>query len=232
MTQGKKCCIVLSKQSVFYWLLFVFVLACILFPADFYQIKKLSFAALIILGIYKIAACLCYRRYRTVLFMGVVFPIGTILHSVLLGSSLGNAISDGYTGVFFLLMILICEFNLDYEMIVIKALRILCYITLLIVILDLLGIANVNAPNAIRNFIYNYNIGFIGKSTAYAAYYKVFIKTSPLLLILLYDSFEKRKWVDVAASFLALILSGTRANIFVSFVLLLALVFFVKTDSP
>ena len=231
MTLKIKYSMVLSKKSILYVLLYIFVLSCILFPADFHHIKKLSFVALMLLGLDRIVACIGYYRYRIVFFIGIVFPVGTILHSILLGSNISNAVLDGYTGIFFLLMILICEFDIDYENILKKSLKILCYITLLLVILDLLGIADVNSSNAIRNFIYDNNIGFIGKSSEYAAYYKVFIKTSPLLIVLLYDSFEKKRWIDVAASFLALNLSGTRANIFVSFGLLFAMIFLVETNT-
>ena len=211
--------------------LFVFFLSCILFPADFYHIKKISFVVALLLGWGKIIECIGFPKYRPVLFFAIIFPIGTIIHSMILGSELGRAVSDGYTGILFLLLIVICEYNINYEAMLIKCLKILCYITLLLVILDIAGISDLNVHTPIRKFIYDYGIGYVGKSFAYAAYYKVFIKTSPLLILLLCYSFDNRKWIDVVLSFIALVLSGTRANIFVSFGLLMSMFFLYKTEN-
>ena len=156
--------------------LFVFFLSCILFPADFYHIKKISFALALLLGMNKIIECIGLPKYRSVLFFAIIFPIGTIVHSLLLGGEIGRVISDGYTGVLFLLLIVICEYNIDYEAMLIKCLKILCYITILLAVLDFAGVSDLNMDTPIRNFIYDHSIGYVGKSFAYAAYYKVFIK--------------------------------------------------------
>ena len=221
----------LSKRNIIKFLTFLFVVSCVLFPADLYGIKKISFALVIFLGINQVIDRIFTRQYRVVLFMGIVFPICTIVHSVILGSSLGNAIGEGYTGVLFLLLIVVYEYDIDYERILLISLKFLCGVIIILALLDLTGISDVNQPTIIRNFIYDNNIGFIGKSVNYAAYYKIYIKTSSLLIILLWYSFNNKKWIDLTASVVALTLSGSRANIIVAFILLIAMFFLYPTSN-
>lgn len=230
MAKDSRFVITISKLKFLNFILTFFIIICLFFPADFYNLKKIAFGLLIMIGINKILY-LFSAKYRPVFFMALIFPLGTILYSMLLGSSFSDAFSSGYAGVLFFILIIVCEYNIDYESILIRCLKFLCYAIILIALLDFFNIYDVNAMNPIREFIYENHMGVIGKSEAYAAYYKLFFKTSPLLIVLLYYSFERKKWIDMILSFCALILSGTRGNIFVAFILLIIMVFTHKTKT-
>ena len=63
-------------------------------------------------------------------------------------------------------------------------------VTIGIVCLDMVGIINVNEVNEIRNFIYEWEIGFSGKSSVYSAYYKEFSKTSPCFYLMMHGKLK------------------------------------------
>ena len=110
----------LSKEKVINALLIVFIGVCVFFPADIFHLKLLTFAALVLLGFNVYAKVIFLHKYRIVLFISVVFPLGTIIQSILLGSSVSNAFLGGYTGMMFLLYILIEELNIDYRRVLIN----------------------------------------------------------------------------------------------------------------
>ena len=228
MAKDSRFVITISKIKFLNFILTLFIIICLFFPADFYNLKKITFGLLIMIGINKILY-LFSAKYRSVFFMALIFPLGTILYSMLLGSSFSDAFSSGYAGILFLLLIVVCEYNIDYESILIRCLKFLCYAIILIALLDFFNIYDVNAMNPVRAFIYENQMGVIGKSESYASYYKLFFKTSPLLIVLLYYSFEKKKWIDIFFCFSALVLSGTRGNIFVAFILSIIMVFTYET---
>lgn len=200
---------------------FCFLFICIFFPGDPYNLKIVFFFILCIFGIrafiIQIKRCNCID----VLFMGSIYPIILMLWSVLLTGNISMAISGAYPAVLILLVIIVKEYKINYEKNMMFLLQLLAIATIAIVFLDIIGISSVNGSNALRNFFYQYDMGLMGKSVAYAAYYKVFFKASPLLLIFLPYCFEKGKTGMAFVALIALYLSGTRANIFIATVIFL-----------
>lgn len=213
-------------------LLFTFLFICIFFPADYYSLKKISFALLIVYNLKNILFKIGYGQYMVVFCISIIFPVGTIIQSLILGSDLSVAILSGYAGVFFLLYIIVAEKKIDYERVLMFLLKILSIVIVTIVILDMLHFFDVNADSGFKTFVYEHDIALMGKSSMYAAYYKVFFKTSPLLLILVNHSLDNKQWIFALLGILGLIFSGTRANIFVLCAFLAVRIFFteVRTD--
>lgn len=208
----------------------IFVMVCVLFPADFHHLKQISFFVVIVAGMKKLLRGFPQRKYQFVYFMGIIFPVCTIVQSILRGSTPGGAVSGGYTAILFLLLVIIREYDINYEKLIIFALKIIAFATVFIVLLDVVHIIDVNADTAIRRFMYGYGIGLMGKSPAYSTYYKVFIKTSPLLLILLNYCIDNKKKVMTFITIVAMFLSGTRANLFVMLVFLVFKIFTLNSD--
>ena len=210
----------LSNRKMVTFFMAAFIIVSVWFPADFYHLKQITFFLTIVFGSYQLAKQFANRRYLWVYMMGIVFPAMIILQSILRGSSFGAAFSGGYTATLFFLLILVMEYDIEYEKYLMFALRVVAYVTVLIVLLDVIGVIDANGDNFIRNFIYQHGIGLMGKSSAYSSYYKIFIKTSPLLILLLNYSIDKRDIFHVIICIVAL-LFGTRANLFIMLLLLL-----------
>ena len=74
-------------------------------------------------------------------------------------------------------------YHIDFEKILYRILMILLGCYLFVLVTDLLGIFDINS-SVLRRFFYQYEMGYMGKSTSYSFYYKFFWKTCPLLLLL------------------------------------------------
>ena len=209
-------------------LLFTFLFICIFFPADYYNLKKISFVLLIVYNLKKILFKIGYGQYMVVFCISIIFPVGTVIQSLILGSELNVAILSGYAGAFFLIYIIVAENKIDYEKVLIFLLKILSIVIVAIVISDMLHFFDVNADSGFKTFIYEHDIALMGKSPMYAAYYKVFFKTSPLLLILVNYSLDRKQWLFAFLGISGLIFSGTRANIFVLCAFLAIRIFFTE----
>lgn len=198
-----------------------FLFICLFFPGDPYNLKLLFFFLLCASSIGAFVSVARVRRYSYILIMGIIFPAIIMVWSSVIGGNIYASISEAYCPFLILLTIVIVVYDIPYEKLLMKLLQWMVVATLLIIALDLIGIIDVNGNNFIRNSFYAYDMGIMGKSAAYAAYYKVFFKASPILLLLLPYCFERNKYGVAIATFVAIVFSGTRGNIFVG-----AVVFF------
>lgn len=99
----------------------------------------------------------------------------------------------GYPAVILLIVIVDTEAELSYEKMFRWTVNTLAFTILILVVLDILQICDIN-HSYIRELIYRYGIGFIGKSENYAFYYKVFLRCSPLIIYTFaYAVFKKKR---------------------------------------
>ncbi len=220
--------VVIKKRLINKLLISLFVVVSIIFPNDIYSMKKVIFISLIIVNIKHILIQIFYRKYRWCLYFGIIFPIGLFLYSVMLTSDLLNSFTRSYPAFLILIVIIIDYYYIDYENILLKSIEVLAIIIIFIALLDIVNIIDVNS-GPIRDFIYAHEIGYIGKSCQYPFYYKIFIKSSPLLVFLLFKSFNDSHHILAAMTTVSLILSGTRANILFSIILLI--IFYLNNQS-
>lgn len=211
---------IITKKSINHFFLFVFFTICIFFPADPYHVKLIALAILLILNGVLIAKKIGSAEYKPVFFFGFVFPIVIMLHSTLLTGNVVASISGAYSPVIFLLLIPIIEQGHSFKKHVLLLLKVMSVCVLLIAIADVVGTFDVNGANFIRNSFYKYGMGMMGKSHAYSSYYRIYFKTSPLLVLLLDDSISKQDYKWILATFGALWFTGTRANVFSALIIL------------
>ena len=209
------------KNGIMTFFLVGFLLICLFFPGDPYHIKLLFFAAACIYGIGTLAHQFKCGRYGLIFLMGILYPAAIIISSAIMTGNVSAAASGGYPAVLIVLVILINEDQIPYEKLLMVLLQLMVLATLALIAMDAVGIYSVNAPNIIRNAFYGFDMGLMGKSPEYAAFYKVFFKASPLMIMLLPYCFRNRKYLMACLTLLALVFSGTRANILVGMVVFL-----------
>lgn len=199
-------------------LLALFLLICIFFPGDPLQLKIIFFVLLVLLEIGTILICFKQNKHTYIFIMGLFYPLFLMLQSSIVYGDVYAAIQGAYPGLLLLLVIIIYENDLPFEKYVVILLKLLALLTIFIVVIDFIGAIDINQEGFIRNLIYQYDMGIAGKSTSYAMYYKVFFKASPLILLLIPYAFEndEKRWAVLAV--VALLFSGTRANIIVGVV--------------
>lgn len=192
----------------------VFVTINVLFPGDIFNLKKIMFFIILLLNIRTLLLGMMKRENRFIVFFGFIFPILLIIYSTLLTGSLWVSFTRSFAAFLFLAMIIIRESNMNIEKIVLNAVKLIAILTIGLVLLDMLHLININAPSWIREMMYGLDMGLMGKSPTYPLYYKVFFKTSPLVVFLLFRSFYKDNLIWVVMAIMTLIVSGTRANAF------------------
>lgn len=209
------------KLDVRKWIMIGFLFICIFFPGDPYGIKFIFLFPLLASGIGVFLKSIQNNKYIYIFIMGVLYPIIIMMWSSIVGGKIIASVSEAYPPVLLLLVIIIVEYDIPYEKIFVLLLKIMVILLLVIVILDLIGIIDVNQSSFFRNAFYNYDMGLMGKSPEYAAFYKVFFKASPLLLVLIPYCYEKNEFLMAVLTLVACIFSGTRANIFCAVIIFL-----------
>lgn len=219
--------VIINKKNIDKNLLIIFIFICILFPNDFLGIKKISFIILLLCNASLILANI--KKINIIAFYGFWFPIILIIHSFLLTKNLENAIYRNFCCFMLLLIIPIYHYNIDFEKYLLNLTWIIVGLTLTIFIFDVIGLFDVNSNYFLRNFFYSQNIGVMGKSVGYSMYYKIFMKTSPLLCFTLFDQIKKQNKIKLCCVVIALIISGTRANVL--FAIGLGIIYLIKNNS-
>jgi len=207
----------------------LFVLFAVIMPQDEYNIK---IGSLIIVLVLNILPILNLNGYSKAIFLfGFILTSYNIIISIFLTKDIIGNISVGYPGYILLLYPIIKNSNIDFKWIVICALKLLAYLTAAIAILDLLGIL-VFESNPIVIWLITTGNAMIGRGSHLMLYYMVFIKTSPLLFIGLMYGFKNKKLYYIILFTIAILLSGTRANVFALVIAwaLAIFLFYIKTS--
>lgn len=204
----------ISRKNVILLFLALYLFVCIMFPLDKYSLKIIFFLIICILSIPEFVFAVTSRQINDVFIMGTVFPLLMVTLSFINNNNIYAAVSGSYVCCLILLVIPIYFLGIgkEFKSILMTILWIETLAILIIFLADFLGLFNVNADTPLRTFVYDMGSGYIGKSNAYSSYYRIYFKTSPLILFLLDDSWERKKWGRVFLSAFALYLSGTRAN--------------------
>ena len=217
------------KKEINTILIIVFLFNVIFLPNDTFFLKKASFALLILLNL---------SSFRPInnkdgiffLFFGALFPIATILKSILLmGDPVGNFM-EGFSGFMFLIYFVIKRYEIDFETILMKVLMMLAWFMVVMALLDYAHILPTRS-NPLLMWFHDSANAMIGKGENHAFGIIYFMKASPLLLIALPYQIRRNKIVSVLVVFYALILSGTRANVLLA-VMVLFSCYIYKDKNP
>lgn len=182
----------LKKRNVISFLIIICLFVCIFFPADKYNLKIITLFCMGIVGYGILINKIEKKKYLFISLFGLVYPIFTIVHSIVLTQNIVNPIKRGYVPLLLIIVIFCLEYKVDYKKWMIRFLKAEAFIIVAIVVFDIIGIIDVN-NGPIRAFVYTYDIAFMGKSPEYTSYYKIFFKTSPLILFLIDYAWQKRE---------------------------------------
>jgi hypothetical protein len=213
--------------------IFIFTIFCVFAPADVLNLKKGFFAITVILGgPLLVVNSVNYKNDRLLLFIAIGYPVIFILASVLLfNNSLSNAITIGHCGIYFLLYFLIVDGKIPYQKTFIFALSLEAIFIFFCGVLHYAGIMPVSV-NPLLQYLYQSGdamVGFGSYATSFGL--MIFIKTSPLLIVLLGYTLQQKRYFLCVVCFLALLFSGTRANTFTGIILIFIYVLAAKANT-
>lgn len=198
----------LKRINIF--LLYLFSAFSVIIPNDYHNIKKILFVVLLVVN--SIAIYYESKHKSVIIIFGIIFPVSTILFSLVVSNaSAFEVISRGYVGIYLLLVLVVGRFNIDFYKIALFAVKVVCLIICLSVLLDLFSVLSIYR-NPILMFLNDNGSAKIGKGIAYISMgYMVYLQTSALLLLLVYDSYVKRNIMWLALSCISIFFTGSRA---------------------
>lgn len=199
-------------STINFYFVQVFIIYSFFFPSDLYNIKKIAFIGISILNIPILMKEKLNKEDIWILIIGTGFPIITILYSIFLTNEISSSITQGIAPFFFILLLFIQKNELDFERMILISTILLILFYVVVIVLDLTKIVDVGSAGS--HWAQKVGIGYFGKDTSNPFYYKVFVKTSPLLVIPFFYGLEKKNYALTILSYICMVLSGTKANVF------------------
>ncbi len=206
----------IKKHSVVSLFLIIYLFVCIFFPLDPYKLKIIILALMFCYSHKEYASFLSKMHYTSIFLIGCIYPCILFLLSFIRSRNISNSASQAYIPILLLIIVPVLYNDINFEKMISVILFVEAILVVSIIALDVLHIYDVN-DSPIRKFYYDWGMGYMGKSHAYAAYYKVFFKTSPMLILLFDYAWRNKKIIICVITALAMLFSGTRANIIVLF---------------
>ncbi|MFS0980944.1 hypothetical protein [Enterococcus casseliflavus] len=209
------------------YMIIFFLFFALLTPADSLKLKLLSFICILIINTNKILSFLTMKKNLFYTFFIVIFPLILFVLSSLKNQDWIELVKFFY--IFsYLLLIPICEYRgINLLKYFIYILNVIAFIIVVSAILDGVGILSIN-NNPLLMFLNNAGEAQISVSQFAIFHYVIFLNASPLVLISFSYYLFKRNYSLALIHFLALIWSGTRANIYLGIAMILLYIYFDK----
>lgn len=209
------------------YMIIFFLFFALLTPADSLKLKLLSFVCILIININKILSFLTMKKNLFYTFFIVIFPLMLFVLSSFKNQDWIELVKFFY--IFsYLLLIPICEYRgINLLKYFIYVLNVIAFIIVVSALLDRVGILTINT-NPLLMFLNDAGEAQISVSQFAIFHYVIFLNASPLVLISFSYYLFKRNYSLALIHFLALIWSGTRANIYLGIAMILLYIFFDK----
>jgi len=219
--------IIFDRKKINEILLTLYMLSAAYTPSDTFYVKKISLLLLLVLNFD------CFLRIKgkdekIVFFFGFALTSFNILWSIIVSGAVYQNISVGYPGYILLLYFVIKDYRIDFKRIFLTVVFCMAVFTVIVGLLSVTGIRSVYDSDFVMWFHRSSN-AMIGEGGHLVLGFMVFMKTSPMFLLASAYSFKEGKFFEAFIFQVALIFSGTRANIFVSLIFLwLTIIFCTK----
>lgn len=213
-------------------LLTLLVWSIALFAYDKYNIKTTLLCIVLLYNIETIIRHIInYRKNRIVFIFAIIFPVLLCFLSVVInGRGLVESVSGVYVCIYLLLVFILEDSDFDICKALNQIMTFLAFLLIIIGLLDFTGIVDLYS-NGLCTIIKNLNEGAFYKNSNAIFYYVLFIKTSPLLVFNFIYTLVFKKYIQAVITVIALIWSGTRANIYITAVMLIIyLLFIIKSN--
>lgn len=204
------------RKSIFYSLnkilLYLAIFFAIFMPADSLNIKKGLFFIVILMNTPIIYYDIKEWKFPCICFYAMIYPLMLFMFSFISGGYLQESISNTYFWGYLFFIFIIDRYKYDYEKMLINVLLALALFILFLVGADFWGLIDVNT-HYIPSYLHSAGEAMIGRVDWYPLKYIIFLKASPLLVFALFYYLEKKKYMFTVLIFIALVFSGTRANL-------------------
>jgi len=209
---------IVVRKSINSFLLTGLVVFSLLTPADSLGFKKIFLGLVLFFNFDVIING--YIKSPKFAFITVFIPIYILCISLIFKCSLSIIVSGVYIFAYLPIAFVIEKQKFDISSIVIVSTNIIAFIIVFSAFLDFIGIVSIYS-NPILYWLRTNSEAQISKSQYAMFLYVIFLKASPILLYNFVHYLKNRRYVLAIYIFLAVIFTGTRANIFTcAFILL------------
>lgn len=193
-------------------LLMNYIFNALFIPYDNFSLKKVALVLLILLN-FK-----CFLKMKTkdewiAFFYGTVVMMANVIQSTIVCGMLTENLKVGYTFSILLLYPIIKQNFINFRQLLVLGTRMLAYFIIICFLLDFIGVLSIYG-NPILMWLYATENANVGKYSSLLIGISLFLKASPLMLAGMADSFMNKRIVDQYVFLIAMILTGTRANMF------------------
>jgi len=218
------------KRNINIFLCWIFIINAFFLPHDtLFELKKISLILLLVMNLSCIFSC-SSNRNKLIFMFGFGLTSFSILYSIVLTGEIFGNISSGYVGYILLLEPILLYYKIDFEKIFICTMKIMAYFIVIMGLLHLFGILNVYKNPVLLWLNYTENAKINPVSQTFIGF-AIFLLASPVLLVVLPHFIQKKKWVDVMVVLVAILFSGTRANVLSGIAVLVISIIFIKKDA-
>ena len=196
-------------------LISIFLMYVIVFPRDMINIKEILLCINIFIGLPAIIYMIKYKSKKNsfLIAYSLVFPVYIIVTSLVVGeSSVKSVITAGYVWMMLLLIPIKDKYSLNIVKPIFYGITFIAILIDFIYLGDLLKIVSIY-DNPVVTFFSKLDELHFGKGTLATFGYSIFFKTCPLIIFPYSYALSKRKWGWAGILFLAMLSSGTRANL-------------------
>lgn len=206
------------------FLVLIFTINVVFFPADTFQAKKISFLLLVLLNI-PCFLVLDSDEKKILFAAGVWLTSYMILKSMVLTGNIVQEFAMGLSGYMVLLYFITDRYRIDLGRILMITLVVLASFMCMNAILDFIGVLP-TMENPVLLYLYHTDNALVGRGMQHSFGIIYFMKASPLLLLTIPYLWQKKQYLWLIPVCGALVLSGTRANAMIMVVTVMVTCFF------
>ena len=215
----------ISKSSWDVMLMFFVFFTALITPRDTLGLKKISLLIAIIYYFPEIVKG--YKKNVKLFLISMLFPFFLYLISVIHIEKIFEPLTFVYFWAYIPLLFPVLHRNIDIKKIFLYVIDIMTWIIFFSALLDMTGIIKIS-QNQLLQWMNMNGEAQISCSPYAIGYYVLFLKASPVLLYGLMVSLERKKYIKSLIQFLAVVFTGTRANIYLA--ILMAAFYFIYME--
>lgn len=215
----------INRKSINKFLIYAFVFVTTLMPAESFNMKELFLGLILITNIDTILNGFS----KCVLGFGVLLPCWLLLISIIAGGNIVDSIRSVYIFTFIWIPVIALKYGIDLKRIF---LNVTFYIAILIdafVFLHATGLMPLQS-NPLAMWLGESGNAQLSYGSVAIFYYVFFLNACPLLLFTLVDAMQNGNKIRIIMVIFALMFSGTRANIYIGVVTVIAYLIVYKRN--
>ena len=197
-------------------------LATFLMPRDSLGLKKILFLVTVMSNINIIIYE--YKRNVSLFLISVFLPFFLFVISAIQIDEIFLPLTYIYFFAYFPLAFAIAKYDIDIKSIFMVVINIMTFIILTSVLLDISGVMSIY-NNPVLQWLNDMGEAQVSASPYAIAKYVIFLKASPVMIYGILVYLERKRYVLASLVFVAVLFTGTRANIYLAILVTVVYVF-------